>query len=426
MNVKYLIIGNSAAGIGAIESIRKNDADSSIAVISDENMYAYSRALIPYYLQGKIEKDQLYLRDEDFYKKNDISPIFGKKVVNIKPNNNKITLKDSSEIEYEYLIIASGGKPFIPTIKGLNDNFYSFTSFKDVENIKKEISTGNTKEIVILGAGLIGLLAAESLKSLNMNITVIELADRILINVLDPLTSNIYEQLMKEHDIQIVKGHTISEIRTAVDNNEKIRKVILDNNDELDCDLLIIATGVRPRVQFLKNTNIEINRGIIVNPRMQTNVANIYACGDCAEVYDFIHNQNKITPIWPAAYIGGLIAGSNLTGQNTKLECITNMNSMKFFGLPVMSAGLIEVPEENGYQELMKYDQKNIHYKKLILKDGTIKGLISLNQIENTGIILNLMRNRIDVSEFKDRILESDFDLIDLPRYIRKEMLTGG
>lgn len=426
MNVKYLIIGNSSGGIGAVEAIRKHDNENSIAIVSDENMHTYSRALIPYYLRGKIEKHQLYYRSEEFYEKNHIITFLGKKVTDIDTESQNIFLKDGDKIHYEYLVIASGGEPFVPPIKGLKNNYYTFTTFKDAEQIKKGIELGRIKKTVILGAGLIGLLAAESLKTLGMEVTVIELANRILIKVLDSQTSEIFQDIIRAQDIELIMGHTIAEIVNSPEDPKKIEKIILDNQKELDCDLLIIAIGVRPRIDFLKNTGIETNRGIIIDRYMRTNISNIYACGDCAEIYDFIFDENKLTPIWPAAYIGGMTAGNNITGENTEINNLTSMNSMKFFGLPVMSAGLIESPDKGIFEELIKYDSKNKIYKKLIVSDGIIKGFIVLNQIENTGIVLNLMRNEINISEFKDEILENDFDLIDLPRQVRKRIMIGG
>lgn len=426
MNVKYLIVGNSSGGIGAVEAIRKHDNEGSIAIVSDENIHTYSRALIPYYLRGKIEKKQMYYRSEEFYDINNIITFLGKKVTDLDTESQIVFLKNGEEIKYEFLLIASGGEPFVPPIKGLENNYYTFTSFEDAEKIKKRIESERVRKSVILGAGLIGLLAAESLKTLGLEVTVIELADRILIKVLDSQTSEIFQDIIRAEDIGLITGHTISEIVNSPEDPEKIKKIILDNHEELDCDLLIIAIGVRPRINFLRNIGIEINRGITIDRRMRTNISNIYACGDCAEMYDFIYDENKLTPIWPAAYIGGMVAGNNMTGEHMELNNITSMNSMKFFGLPVMSAGLIESSDNGICQELIKYDPQNKIYRKLIVSGGKIKGFIILNQIENTGIILNLMRNEIDISEFMDEILENDFDLIDLPQQVRKKIMIGG
>ena len=231
--------------------------------------------------------------------------------------------------------------------------------------------------------------------------------------------------MSEENGIRVITGHTISEVINNPDDPDKIDKIILDNNEKLDCDLLIIAIGVRPRLDFLKDTEININRGIVVDNHMQTNIPGIYACGDCAEIYDFILDIKKLTPLWPTAYIGGMIAGFNMAGHNKEFTMGMNMNSMKFFGIPVMSGGLIEKPDDGNYEVLTRYEPENMIYKKIILKDNIVKGIISVNSIDRTGIIIGLMRNNIDVSSFKAHLMSDDFDLIYFPREIRNEIFTG-
>jgi len=423
---KYVIIGNSSSGIGATEAIRSADKEGSLAIISDEPIHTYSRALIPYYLKGKIDRDKLYFRPLDFYEKKNVKTFLGNKVVDVNTDNKTITLNNGEKIQYEKLLIASGGEPFVPPINGLSNNYYTFTSLEDADKIKEKIQSGDIKEVVVLGGGLIGLLVAEALNYLGMNVTVVELADRILVRVLDKTASEIFTKLIEVNGITLITGRTISEVKGETADASKVEKVILDNGDTLNCDMLVIAIGVRPRVDFLSNTQIKINRGIVVNNQMKTNIPDVYACGDCAEIYDFVYETSKLTPIWPAAYIGGMVAGFNMCGIEKEFNTGMNMNSMKFFGLPVMSAGLIERPEDDKYEELIRYEKENKIYKKIILKDNLIKGLIIVNSIDNIGIILGLLRNQIDVSSFKDQLISDDFDLVYFPQELRKDLIIGG
>ncbi len=426
MKCKYVIIGNSSSGIGATEAIRSADKEGSLAIISDEPIHTYSRALIPYYLKGKIDRDKLYFRPLDFYEKKNVKTFLGNKVVDVNTDNKTITLNNGEKIQYEKLLIASGGEPFVPPINGLSNNYYTFTSLEDADKIKEKIQSGDIKEVVVLGGGLIGLLVAEALNYLGMNVTVVELADRILVRVLDKTASEIFTKLIEENGITLITGRTISEVKGETADASKVEKVILDNGDTLNCDMLVIAIGVKPRVDFLSNTQIKINRGIVVNNQMKTNIPDVYACGDCAEIYDFVYETSKLTPIWPAAYIGGMVAGFNMCGIEKEFNTGMNMNSMKFFGLPVMSAGLIERPEDDKYEELIRYEKENKIYKKIILKDNLIKGLIIVNSIDNIGIILGLLRNQIDVSSFKDQLISDDFDLVYFPQELRKDLIIGG
>lgn len=416
---KYLIIGNSSGGIGAIEAIRKVDNEGTIAVISDEEYHTYSRPLISYFLAGEITYDRIFYRRSDFYQKKNVTPILGKKAVKIDFENKAVKLDDDSLVGFDKLLLATGGEPFVPKIAGMDIyDYFTFTTLNDALKLKHKLENEEIEKVVILGGGLIGLKAAEGLYANGVEITVVELANRILSPVLDETAAGLIQEILEQKGIKIITNHTISEI---IGENGKVNGVILDKGEKIDCDLVIIAIGVRPRIELVKDTPIKINRGIVVDKNMRTTVPDIYACGDCAEVYDFILDNYRLTPLWPTAHVGGRIAGFNMAGVEKEYVWGTGMNSVDFFGFPVISAGFINPPEGQEMEVLIKHQPEKMIYKKFLIKDSHIVGMILVNEVDRAGVILGLMRDKADISSFKDEILREDFGQIYIPENIRRE-----
>ena len=426
---KYLIIGNSAGGIGAVEAIRKVDTEGTIAIISDEEYHTYSRPLISYFLAGEIAYDKMFYRRSDFYEKRKVDTILNKKAVKIDFDKNAVIMDDDSLIGYEKLLLATGGEPFVPKIAGMETYEYStFTTLKDALKIKDKVEKEGVKNVAILGGGLIGLKAAEGLvgmprsavqrKNRGLNVTVVELANRILSPVLDEQAAGLIQKVLEQKGLNVLPNHTISEI---VGENGKVTGVLLDKGERIECEMVIVAIGVRPRIDLAKDTPIKLNRGIIVDKHMRTTVPNIYSCGDCAEVYDFILDNYRLTPLWPTAHVGGRIAGFNMAGIDKEYVWGTGMNSVDFFGFPVISAGFINPPEGQEMEVLIKFDPNKMIYKKFLIKDNRIVGMIFVNEVDRAGVILGLMRDKADITPFKSEILLEDFGLIYLPNALRQE-----
>jgi len=416
---KYLIIGNSAGGIGAVEAIRKVDNEGTIAVLSDESYHTYSRPLISYFLADEIAYDKMFYRRSDFYEKRKVEAILGKKAVKIDFDDKAIVLEDGSQVGFESLLLSTGGEPFVPKIAGMETYDYStFTTLNDALKLRDKLDNGSIKSAVILGGGLIGLKAAEGLFARGINITVVELANRILSPVLDETAAGLIQKVIEQKGIKVLPNHTIAEI---VGENGKVNGVLLDKGERIDCDTVIVAIGVRPRIELVKDTPIKINRGIVVDKNMRTTVPNIYACGDCAEVYDFILDNYRLTPLWPTAHVGGRIAGFNMAGVEKEYVWGTGMNSVDFFGFPVISAGFINPPEGQEMEILIKDDPEKMIYKKFLIKDNRIVGMIFVNEVDRAGVILGLMRDKTDITPFKNEIMLEDFGQIYIPENLRRE-----
>lgn len=417
MKYDIVVIGNSAGGIGCVEAIREKDTESSVLVISAEKYHTYSRALIPYYLDGKIEFEKMYYRPPDFYEKMDVDTKLGVKAEGIDVEAKKVLLETGEEVGYGKLLIATGGKPFIPPMEGLGEqkNVFTFLKMDDVLAVEKAIK--EAKKVVVLGGGIIGLMASEVLSKKGLDVKVVELADRVLAPVVDEQTSRIVEKKFEEHGVEIILNNTIAEVV----GEERVERVVLRDGRELETDMLIIAVGVVPNVDVVKGTPVKVNRGIVVNRKMETSVKDVYACGDCAEIYDFVFGANRVLPLWPTAYMGGRIAGFNMVGEEREYSLATSMNAMHFFDYYIINAGL-NVPNDSEEFEVI-YRQEGDIYRKFAIKDGKIAGFIIAGKMERAGIFLKMMEEGVDVSSFKESLVKDNFGYLDIPEPVRWELI---
>ena len=416
MKTKYLIIGNSAGAIGAVEAIRQIDKEGSITIVSDEPYPVYSRPLISKFLARERTLEGMLFRSADFYEQNNITFLPGKKVRRLEMGQRIAQLDDGDQVLWDKLLLALGGKPIVPDIQGDNkEGIFTFTTLDDAKAIDNFLN--NAQKAVVIGGGLIGISATEALVKRGIEVTVVEMKERILNTIIDEQASSMAEKVIQYAGVEIITNHTVAEIT----GRDTVQGVILDNGDNITCDLVLVAIGVSPRFQLVQDTGMEINRGIVVDEHMSTNLTDVYACGDVVEAYDYIYRQKRPIPIWPSAYIGGRIAGNNMAGVADEYAGSTPMNSLNYFGIDIASAGMPIAPDDT-YEIISK--QEGDIYKKIILKDDLIIGMVFVGDIEKSGIIFGLMRNKVNIACFKERLLSDDFGLAFLSRTIWQEQLA--
>ncbi len=417
----YVIVGNSAAAVGAVEAIREVDREKSITIISDESHFAYSRPLITYYLAGQVKIKNVNYRPKSFYANNQVEALLSQRVTDIDPENSEITLQNKKKIKWEKLLLATGGTPFVPPLPGSDmQGVHTFTTLEDARKVNRLLA--NVKEAVVIGGGLIGLKVTEALAMRDVKVTVVELADRVLSPVLDAYASKIVEDIFRKKNVTILTGRTVKEILESKENSGSAGRVMLDDGREIPCKLVIVAIGVVPRTELAKD-KLKINRGILVDEHMATSTNGIYAAGDVTEAYDFLWEQPRVTPIWPDAYLQGRIAGFNMAGCKTEYPGSMGMNSTTFFGFPIISAGLCNLDDQERFEVLSKKDG-NGFYRKLVLEEGLLKGMILAGKIERAGIILNFIKDGLSVHKFKRTLLSDNFGFVSLPNKVRKERLA--
>jgi NAD(P)H-nitrite reductase large subunit len=420
---KYVIVGASAAGIGAVEAIRQIDSVGTITVISDEDCPQYSRPMISDFVSGKADFNKMMCREDEFWKQLNAEALLGKKATALNLTEKTVTLENGEKVSYEKLLLATGGKPFVPKMEGQEkEGVFTFTTIADAERIAAKIDAVNAKSAVVIGAGLIGLSVTEALTKRGLKVTMVELQDKILSLLLDPKASEMVESVVKAAGVNIVTGQSVQKIIGKPDNDAVVGGVVLTKGDTVQCDLVIVAIGVIPRTELVTGTAIKINRGILVDNTMQTNVPDVYASGDVAEAYDFVLGQNRLLPLWPLAMREGQVAGHNMAGQKSTYDGGTNMSSLKYFGIPIVSIGLANPKDDPTVEILVKSDFEHKVYKKLVLRNNVIVGMTMVNCIERAGVIFYLLKNGINVKKFKDQLLADSFCLATLPASLQKKM----
>ena len=421
---KYVIVGASAAGIGAVEAIREVDPVGTIAMISEEPCPQYSRPMISDLVSGKANFEKMMCRDDQFWQKNEVQALTGRTAVSLNLADKYVVLDKGDHVNFEKLLIATGGKPFVPKIEGVDkDGVFTFTTLSDAEHLLAKVE--NATSAVVIGGGLIGVSVTEALVKRGLKVTMVELKDTILSLILDPTASEMVENVIRNTGVTIVTGQSVQRVTGKTEDDNIVGGAVLTNGEQVQCDLVIIAIGVIPRMELVSGTDVKTNRGILVDRFMRTNVSDVYASGDVAEAYDFVFDENRLLPLWPLAQLEGKIAGYNMAGKKADYPGGTAMSALKYFGIPIISIGIANSKEDDAYEILTKNDPKRTLYKKIVLKDNVIVGITLVNDIEQAGVLFHLMKNSANVKRFKQELLSEDFCLATVPRSLRRKVYPG-
>ncbi len=420
----HVVIGNSAAGVGAIEAVRKakGSRKEGICVISEENTPAYSKPFIGRIVDGRRTVEELWYRPPEFYEDGSLCFMGGRRAVALNLDERTVELQGGERLGFGKLLIATGGSPIIPNVPGLRETANTFVRLSDALAIKKRIDQDSASSAVVLGGGLTGIAATSALIEKGIKVTLVELAPRILSTILDEEASTIIQEALDLGGGRTITGHTISH----VDDTSERPIVHIDNGEAIHTDLIVVAIGVKARTELVSDTEITVDRGIVVNSRMETGRRGIYAAGDCAQIYDSLRGRNMVLALWPTAYMGGRVAGQNMAGGNAELEWSTNMNSLNYFDTPILSAGVVSPGEGDGWSEIK--ERNGDAYRKIVTRDDVMKGFVLVGDIDRGGLYLQMMRGSTRMSKLKRSPLSEDFGLVDLPtrerRRIWKEAVT--
>ncbi|MFR2265081.1 MAG: NAD(P)/FAD-dependent oxidoreductase [Clostridium sp.] len=391
----YVVVGASAAGINAAKTLREINKDIEIILISKDE-YVYSRCILHHFLDGRRDIEDLDFSPGEFFKKYDIKWMKGVEVTGIDTKEKKLKLDNGEDLPYEKVVLATGASSFLPPIENLRtaNNVIGLRNLDDAIRIK-EIAP-KVKNIIILGAGLVGVDAMAGLLDYDAKVTMIEMGDRILPLQLDHYAANVYIERLKEEGVDF--RFNVRAEKVIVDENNNPVAIKLNTGEEVPGELIIACTGVRSNVGFLEGSGIECDKfGLIFNPKGETNVKDVYGAGD-------ISGRN---PIWPTAVKEGLIAANNMCNKDIYMEdFFGSKNTMNFCGVATMSLGTVIKPDDT-YEEAVEIKGKD--YKKIIHKNGTIYGAIVQGDLSYVGVLTQLIKDKINIDRVKKPIFQIDY-----------------
>ena len=376
-----VIIGNSAAGINALESFRKYEADSPVTLISEEPGPAYSRVLLPYYLRKEMSFDNLFIRRGDYYKRMRVNTHFGEPVRQIEVKKRCVRLKSGAVIPFDRLLIATGAHPVKPPVQNLaGPGVHHLWTLEDAQKLDSLLHPG--KRALILGSGFVALQAAWAALRRGLEATVFELMSRIMPKVLDDQGASMLHQKILRHGVDLRTEILTEGIERSQDGTIR---VFAKGYPPFSVDVIIIGTGVRPNVEFLQDSPVEINGGILVNSKMESSARGIYAAGDVALGPTVFNEAHVPHALWPTAVEHGKIAGANMAGKDLDYRGSLNMNVTEMFGITVASMGIFQSCE--AFENVSHIDPRKGRYIKILLRDQKPVGGIILGTPEDVNLL---------------------------------------
>jgi NAD(P)H-nitrite reductase large subunit len=398
--MKHVIVGAGPSGVIAAETLRKVDPGSSIVMIGDEPEPPYSRMALPYYLIEKIDESGTYLRKTQTHFSDKNIDVIRDRVSNIDSNTKSLKLDNNDTVEYDKLLIATGSHPITPPIEGMDlPGIHSCWTLEDGRNIVSRAKPGSN--VVLMGAGFIGCIILEALALRKVNLTVIEMGDRMVPRMMDQNAGNMIKSWCQAKGVNV---HTSTKVEAIEKGSGDSLKVKLDNGDMLDADLVISATGVAANIQFLEGSGLKTDMGILVNDRLQSNVSDIYAAGDVCQGKDFSTGEYSVQAIQPTAADHGRIAAMNMAGKDTVHQGCVNMNVLDTMGLISSSYGLWMGID--GGESIQLCDNDRYRYLSLSFEDDVLVGAQSLGLTQHVGVLRGLIQTKLKLGKWKDHLLK--------------------
>lgn len=407
--MRYVIIGNSTAAIGCVEGIRSVDRDGSIQVISAEPYKAYGRPLISYLLMGKTDLEHINYRSEDFYEKKNVTLRLGRRAEQLDASAKEITLDNGETIAYDRLLVATGSRPFVPPMEGLEqvEHRFSFMTLDDALALERVLQKDS--RVLIVGAGLIGMKCAEGIAGRVARVDVCDLAKRVLPAVLDEEAAALVQHEMEAHGCVF---HLDTSVQKFGAHN-----AVLTNGEEIPFDILVTAVGVRPNTELVAAAGGAVEKGIVVDAAGQTSLEDVFAAGDCVESTDLTTGKRGVIAILPNAYLLGHAAGVTMAGGKAAFEDAMPMNAGGFFGVHLVTVG--------SYDGDAHITRTKDGYRKLVTKDGLLKGFIIVGDIRRAGIYTAMIRSQTPLHTVDADLLLDRPQLMAYAPERRKEMLGG-
>lgn len=382
MKTNYVIIGNGIAGLSAAKEIRNRDKDGSITLVSSEEYLTYYRVKLSHYISKDFEDKELYINKADWYEKMNIEVLLGKIVEKIDVDSRSIKLDDGKIINYDKLLIANGSRPFIPPIAGkFKAGVFALRTLKDLRHIKKYFSL--CEDITVVGGGLLGLEAAWAIKELGKKVNIVEFAPYLLPRQLDKELAEEVSEKLRKHGLNLYFDAAAEEIlgETRVDGLK------FKDGRTIKSDAVLISAGVRPNLDLVIDSDIKYDKGIKVDKHMRTNIEDIYAAGDVAEV------DGNVIGLWGIANDQGKTAGENMTEGNKEYKLPEPFTTLSIGDISLFSVGNVK-----DFSNTIEYKENNVHHK-LFITEGKLTGAVLLGDTSPMIKVKKAVNNNLDISE---------------------------
>lgn len=384
--MRYVIIGASAAGCQAAETLRRYAPKEGITIISDELRPLYSRPMLTYLLSGEANLERIWLKDEEYFSRWGFTPLLGEAVVRVAPRSREVYLASGKVIPYDRLLVASGARPRLLGIPGEDlEGVYTLRHLADWQRL--EAGLEGVQAVAVVGAGAVGLKAADALARRGLKVTLLARGAQPLSRVLDSTAAAMLMEAVGAMGIDLQRYSWPIAIRGE---GGKMTGLTLNNDRELPVQAALFSVGVTANVDFLEGTGLEDLSGIVVDGSLRSVDPQIYAAGDCVQPHHLLTGEQWPYHIWPAAVEQGRVAGANMAGAGLRYRGLLPQNSLSLRGLKIISGGLGPYHDE-GCQVETELDARRGHYRRLVYRDGRLVGLILVGDTENAGIYMQIM-----------------------------------
>ncbi len=402
--MRHVIIGGSIAGITAARAIRDSDAGAEITMISREGSKAYYRPLIPLLIEE--EGADIGFVDDPVEACRAVAVV--DEAFAVDPGAKEVHLSSGNRISYDRLLLATGARPVIPDIAGIEaQGVFTLRTREDASRIRAHAA--GTKEAVVLGGGLVGIKAASALRGLGLDVTIIEERGQLLYQRVDSRGAGIVSDALREAGITVLTETTITEVMVKGETLEAVR---LSTGRTLTAGTAVIAAGVRPETGVTSAAGIRTAAGVLVDGHLRTSIPDIYAAGDVVEYRDVVTGLPALSALWTNAVETGRIAGMNMAGADITCEgFLSVMNAVDVFGVPVISAGLV-APGKGDYETITREDPGS--YRRLVFNGEVLAGAVFIGDVTAAGLYVNLIKNRIPLGPLKDRAVKGSLGYADL------------
>ena len=402
--MRHVIIGNGPAGVVAAETLRRADPASEILLAGCENEPPYSRMAIPYLLEGNIDEAGTYLRKRpDHYSSQRISTHEGR-VVSVDTEARTLLFKDGSSTTYDRLLVASGSHPVRPPIPGIDrPQTQTCWTLEDARAIAALTKPGS--RVLQLGAGFIGCIIMEALAARGVELTVVEMGDRMVPRMMTPKAGNMIREWVESKGIRVRTSAGVERIDDGT--GDAPLSVRLSTGECLPCDVVIVAAGVAPNIGFLEGSPVHVAKGVLVDDRMQTSVPGIYAAGDVAEAPDLFTGAHLVSAIQPYAVDQARVAAINMAGGDARMPGVLAINVLDTLGLISSSFGQWWGGE--GTQGVERVDEAGFRYISLQFRDDVLVGATSIGLTDHVGALRGLIQGQLHLGVWRDRLLANPF-----------------